>query len=221
MKTIVLMLLLFKLPSVTVAKLNIHQFDEFEIEFNTSCSSYLWMYKNEPKEDVYLSQTNDTISLLILVDQSYEMYESIISDNLIFNWPFKTINSKKMLKIESKGNLSKTFNFDSSEVLCPISGFSGAFGSMAHKVPEVYATECEIYKCPEAKEWKLYVPIIAALILFAFVHAILLINGSEETLLRQKISRLIQWTRKILSRSEESLSKSQEENYTPVFTSRV
>lgn len=226
MKVSILMLLTLKLPfQVVTGNLNLHSFENFEIEFNVSCSEYLHMYNSDTNLHMFLNHVDDSVNLTIICGQSYEVYGTSLSEKMIFGWPIKTVNFQEMTKVNYMGNLSQAFVFNATKILCPVLGYSAATGTLVNAVPHLESAECEVYKCPKSEEWKIYIPLTATFVLIELLLILVLTfcgyNGSEKTLLRQKISRFIQRISKILQRSEESLSECQKGDYSTVSESRV
>lgn len=221
MNLLVLLLLTLKAPLwVFTTKIKLDQYKTFDVEFESSCPTYFWMYNEQSYQDLYLSHVDDKINLAIITGQSYEIYTTSWSKQIVFGWPNKTINSNPMLKINGSGNLTLPFEFNVTHIYCEVKGLLTASGSLVLQPPlKCEPADYEVYKCQENKDWKFYVLLSATFILAAFL--ILFLNVSEETILRRKISRFLQWIRKILSRSEENSSECEAEHYSPVFTSRV
>ena len=220
MKYVVLLLLSLKIPfEVASEDLKPHEFDSFKIEFNSSCTAYLYMYNIEFDQHLYLNQEDGKINLVILTGQSYETYSMSWSDKLVFGWPQKTINEKELLKVNVSGTLNEPLRFNISDIYCKITGFSASKGTLADTSPLLEPAECQVYKCPKNKEWKLYVPLLATFVMMAFVVALCYL-ADDQTLLRHKICRLLKWTRLTCSRRNNQPS-CQRDNCMPMFASKV
>lgn len=219
MKYLVLLLLSLKRPfEAAPENLKPHEFETFKIEFDSSCTEYLYMYNTEFDQHMYLNREENKINLVILTGQSYEIYMTSWSDKLVFGWPQKIINGKELLKVNASGILNEPLRFNISDIFCKVTGFSASKGTLADASPMLEPAECQVYKCPKNKEWKLYVPLLATFVMMAFAVALCYL-ADDETLLRHKICRLIKWTR--LTCRRENQSSCQRANCMPIFVSKV
>ena len=189
-------------------EINLSSFENFTIEFNTSCSHFLWMrgFGN----DLNLIREHEHFQLMVGDNTAFKMLIAPWSEIMTFSWPELMINYKPMTIIKTEGNVQSQLKFNDATLFCNVLGITtGSFTN---------AAECQVYKCPPQNN-KLILPFIIGI--GAFIILLLMIYGFEEVIPRCKFSRLIQWFGNILPGSEETLSKSQENRYSPVLGSTV
>ena len=163
--------ILISLFSLVVTQIELQKLSNFEVEFNSSCQTYLnfhgpgWNYVN-------LIRKQNTLELYLMDNNSWEFYVAPWIDNFTFSWPEKLVNNKPMVKIKSNGyvKLPKTLIYKTSN--CTINGLTT--GKLSTK-----PSNCEVFKCPNVSSkdlwWKIFIAVSASVLiltLFLSVSAV-------------------------------------------------
>ena len=192
--------------------INLLSFENFTIEFNSTCSNFLWMrgFGN----DLNLIREHDHFQLIVGDNTSFKMLIAPWSEQITFSWPELTINNEPMTVIKTEGNIQfqSELKFNEIKLFCDALGITT--GSFTNE-----PVECQVYKCPPQRNNKLFPGLVIGI--GVVVSILLMIYGFEETIPRCKFSRVIQWLREILPRSQTTISTSQEKRYSPVLGSAV
>ena len=193
-----------------ISDLKLSNFQHFDVEFNSTCDKFFWMhgYGN----DLYLTREHEHFQLWVGNNSSYKMYVLPWSETIIFTWPDVMINNEPMSIVKSAGDIQWPPKFNYVQLLCDVIGIK--VGSLIKE-----EVGCQVYKCPTRQCWKLSLPL--AIGVGGVIVILLMIYGLKEAIPRCDFSGGIQRFRNILSRSKETISKSEEKRYSPVLGSSV
>ena len=195
-----LVLLLF----TTVSAINLTQFENFKIALDAKSQEY-FLFQGE-RDYAYFYQKNGQFELWVTRNLSHEIYTSPYSDVLLFEWPDKLINGNPMTLVLHEGVIEYPLKFDTEIFLSNIFGI--AAGSFYYEEPTL-----DVFKCPPSKDWIINITLAGLVILILILLGVK--HESIEALLGPKISRVIRWSRALLSRSSQTVSSdNSEEDYT-------
>ena len=183
------MFVLFVLSTVNTLELS--NFQNFIIKFNETCEEFFLM--QGPIDYLYFYQRNNQFELWHIQNDSYEIYSFPHTENLMFHWPDKKINNQEMTLNLFEGTISKPFDFNRTSIMCNVEGITTDI---------IQEPNCQLYKCPSPKYWRLYILVILSITLFI----LLIFNESSRTISQPQIRKFLQWITEFLSRSQEGVS---------------
>ena len=141
---------------------NLTKYDSFLIDFDPNCTHFLTLFGNN--DYIHLNRTKSNFLLIIGRNELTRIYKANYSSELVFAWPEKEINGKKMYLTDSCGEIEEPLLLNVSGIHCKVYG--QRLGSLNYEVE----SSCLTYQCPP-DNWKVYVPILLTII-FSFVLAI-------------------------------------------------
>ena len=178
--------------------LNLTQFKSFQIEFDNNCTEYL-LLQNKSN---YLSlfQRNNQFELWLTQNGTYECYTAPYTHGFKFDWPEKLINGVEMNLALHQGSINYPMDFDDENIACSIKGIN--------TIPQEKVEEA--FKCLPSKDWIINMLIIGIVVLLLILFGVR--HESIKVILGPKISWIIWWVRKVLSRSEEEAPSSNQDS---------
>ena len=88
----------------------------------------------------HLSRSNKTVSLVLISDNSYELYQTYnVTNNFTFKWNGFTIDEQKMYRVNSSGKIDQ-IQFDSYSFLSP-------YLELEKEELEFYPCEQPVFSC--------------------------------------------------------------------------
>lgn len=166
------MLLLFFIHAISC--LELHEWQNFAIQFNQSCENYLVLHNNETNEFIKLDSDGEHLSLYTFKNQSWTVFSAPLQTNFVFHWPDVTVNS---IKMTSEDNFTLPLNFNYNEINCHFIGL--AVGTL---MEQTLNAECEIYQCPETKVSDLKILLLCAIFVLGCLLSVILYKLSEKIL---------------------------------------
>lgn len=178
--------------------LNLTQFKSFQIEFNDNCTEYLLLQNKSNYMSLF--QRNNQFELWLTQNETYECYTAPHSQEFTFDWPGKLINGVEMNLVLNQGSINYPMDFDSENIACSIKGINTI---RQGKIEEVF-------KCLPSKDWIINMLIVGIAVLLVILFGVQ--HESIKVILGPKISWIIWWVRKVLSRSEEEAPSSNQDS---------
>ena len=183
--------------------LNLTDFENFEIELDAECQEYFLLQGEDAY--VYFYQKNGQFELWVMQNKSnYTIHTLPWTTSLKLEWPDKVVNNKTMNLILHEGFIEYPLNLHSETILCDVFGVSAGVLAMEESARE-------LFKCPFLNNW--LQDILISVIVVMFLILIGVKNESIRAVLGPKVSRILWWSQQILSRSEETASKSGTKRY--------
>ena len=177
--------------------IKLHDFDQFEIELNSSCTDYFTLYGDGSYLRLY--QDFENFQLWIISDTSSQTYILPWQTQLIFSWPELTINFEFMEQITGDGTIFEKPLFNESEFYCNILGIS------AGTKP---SPECLVYRCPEHQDERLaqvlLIPGVGIGFIFLIASVILITNRTNNSSINQSAHQCLYFLSRYLRRRQDA-----------------
>ena len=193
-----------------VNTLNVTNFVDFELVFDTKCQEYFLF--NGTNNYAYLHELNGEFELqLNQSETNYSTYIGEINDTaVVFTWNGFLLNNRPMELVSHEGDIQFPLQFHTETFLCDVTALKAGNRTFLNDYTWPSEVAALTYKCKSDRNWYL-IALAVSVILIAALVSLTIKNGSNETLRRSSIFGILQRGDEISSRSEENSSSSYEE----------